>query len=490
MSEEIHDGAGRRATVWPAAAALIAFLIGLSPIRNYDYFWHIAAGRWITRHRSIPETDPFSLTGAGQTWINLEWLFQILAYLTRSALGEAGISLLVAAGVAATVWWLIRSSQLPEWAAAATSVVCAAGASFRIDARPETASVPILLAICALAISRTTPRRSILTFILTVVWINLHPSALLSPMIVGAAVVNALIRRDQAGARIVQLAAASLALLANPWTLEGVLAPLRLTAQLETAAGFTNLEWRWSDPSIFPLFWVVLVISILILSTNLRETGLTRVLIFAGFAILAVRYGRNQIYFFAALPLLLPALPEQWNVRPLRIPVLFGAGLLAIWSLWNDPPSAGIAESRFPVETASIIETERLEGNIYNPDQLGGYLIWKFPDRRVLTDGRNELNREFIPRLGRALADQREWNTLLQDYQIDIALEEYRPPIEVVDGRTGEKRTIPASLAYFPRNRWALVGYDDVSMLFLRRAAFPPETILRLELPDVVPDVR
>ena len=38
-----------------------------------------------------------------------------------------------------------------------------------------------------------------------------------------------------------------------------------------------------------------------------------------------------------------------------------------------------------------------LHGRIYNPDQFGGYLIWSFyPERRVLTDGRNELHRTYI----------------------------------------------------------------------------------------------
>jgi len=47
---------------------------------------------------------------------------------------------------------------------------------------------------------------------------------------------------------------------------------------------------------------------------------------------------------------------------------------------------------------------------------------------------------------------------------------------------------MPASLAYWPRRDWALIAYDDVSMVLARRAAFPRETVERMECKEKVPD--
>jgi hypothetical protein len=52
----------------------------------------------------------------------------------------------------------------------------------------------------------------------------------------------------------------------------------------------------------------------------------------------------------------------------------------------------------------------------------------------------------------------------------------------------GQHQQAPASLAYWPGREWALIGYDDVAMVFARRRAFAPGVISRLEVKGVVPD--
>jgi hypothetical protein len=133
----------------------------------------------------------------------------------------------------------------------------------------------------------------------------------------------------------------------------------------------------------------------------------------------------------------------------------------------------------------------QLQGNIYNADQFGGYLIWSlYPQRRVLTDGRNELHRTFIEEHAHARRDQRAWHALLAKYRIDLAVDEYRKPVPVIDAATGAQRPMPASLAFWPRDRWALIAYDDAAMVFARRDAFAPDVIDRWEMRGVVPDAR
>jgi hypothetical protein len=106
----------------------------------------------------------------------------------------------------------------------------------------------------------------------------------------------------------------------------------------------------------------------------------------------------------------------------------------------------------------------------------------------VLTDGRNELYRTFIPEYSRARADQRQWSALLAKYRIDLAVDEYRTPLSVVDASTQRESKLPASLAYWPRREWALIAFDEAGMVFARRSAFDAGTIAKWEIRGVVPD--
>jgi hypothetical protein len=98
------------------------------------------------------------------------------------------------------------------------------------------------------------------------------------------------------------------------------------------------------------------------------------------------------------------------------------------------------------------------------------------------------LHHTFIREYARARRDERAWRELQRKYRIVLAVDEYRPPLPVVNAKTGEQTLMPASLAYWPRRDWALIGYDDVSMVFARRSAFAKEEIGRWEVRGVLPD--
>src|SRR5437764_1481832 len=92
-----------------AAIALFAAVAAaaIAPIRSYDYFWHLAAGRWIVEHHALPLDDPLAVASVKTPWINGEWLYEAALYATHA--GDAFTSLLnalfferwIAAGVSA-----------------------------------------------------------------------------------------------------------------------------------------------------------------------------------------------------------------------------------------------------------------------------------------------------------------------------------------------------------------------------------------------------
>lgn len=425
-------------------------IVALVPLRSYDLFWHLATGRWIVEHRALPASDPFAVASDRVPWINGEWLFDIAVY----AIPFAALGILRALFAAA----LFAFSRDPV-----VACVAFAGANRLLDMRP--ASIAAAFVAIAIAIAR----RSWIAFaLLTVLWINVHPSALLAPVIM------LVLTRS-----IPRTLASCAALLVNPFGWRAIAAPISLNA-LVTSGAFTNAEWQRSSPLVFPLLYLSIIAAIA-LFVKMRKG---EYVLFAMFAVLAILHVRHQPLYFAALPLLLP--PIEWK-KPVAYAI---AGAVVIFAFVVMPHGVGLAKHRWPLAAVARLKASGLRGHIYNPDQFGGFLIWScYPERRALTDGRNELYRTFNAEYARARLDGRAWRALLSKYEIDLAVDEYRrEKMTVVDAVTKQRRQMPASLVYWPRAEWALIGYDDVGMVFARRAAFPPAVLQRCEIAGVVPD--
>ena len=250
-----------------------------------------------------------------------------------------------------------------------------------------------------------------------------------------------------------------------------------------------NAEWLPSPPSIFPLFYLTIAVAaVWFLVSDRRLESLWRIGIFVILAALAVRSVRNQGLYFAALPLLLP----PWRLRGRTLAWVFAASAVVplAWVFQHDSHQRGVDAARFPLAAVKTLAEMHLPGNIYNVDQFGGLLEWTFyPERRALTDGRNELFREFIAEDARARRDSRAWHALQLRYAVALAVDEYQSEkIEVMDVASGQRRSLPASLVRYRRRDWALVAFDDAAMVFARRSSFPPGTLAAHEYRYLVPD--
>ena len=460
-----------------AAIALFILVAGaaIGPIRSYDFFWHLATGRWIIEHRALPLYDPFTLAAAHVPWINGEWLWEVANYAVESLVGLHGVSYVNALFVGAifAIGFWFGTSEIG--AALLISAVGFLGASDRLGIRPAAAAA--FLIVCALALLQsklTPPRLAIAYGFLTIVWINTHPSALLAPILAGAALLIDL-------RRWIVVIASAVALLINPFGWHAITAPIELTT-LVGSGQFVNAEWLPSTPSLFPLLYATAAMTLVFFLIARKD--LWRFAIFVLLAGLAIQHVRNQGLYFAALPLLV--IPPRLT-RNASIVCAVTAILPVGWVFAHSNHAAGVDTERFPVRAVAHLT---LPGNIYNVDQFGGYLEWVFyPQRRVLTDGRNELFRAFIALDAEARRDSRVWHALQQRYRIDLAVDEYQSErIEVVDVATRTRRFLPASLVRYRRRDWALIAFDDAAMVFARRAAFSPQTIASLEYRYLVPD--
>jgi hypothetical protein len=89
------------------AALVLAVRLGMSPLKSFDLFFHLAGGRFVLEH-GFTRVDPFSVTGTAG-WVPHEWGFGVLCVLLLRWLGAAGPALLVAVLVSANVLLLWRA---------------------------------------------------------------------------------------------------------------------------------------------------------------------------------------------------------------------------------------------------------------------------------------------------------------------------------------------------------------------------------------------
>jgi hypothetical protein len=150
-----------------------------------------------------------------------------------------------------------------------------------------------------------------------------------------------------------------------------------------------------------------------------------------------------------------------------------------------------------PEKAVDFLERRGIGERLFNDVKFGGYLLWRrYPARKVFIDGRNEVYDTLLAEIFRALGSWKEWENLLSRYGIDAALlrrGQMQPVLypPSIPGGVERKELRAFSASYFQASRWALVYWDDQTLLFVRRndpAAAPLlEEEYRLVNPDDVP---
>ena len=500
-----------------AAAALALFIAAATfvQIRSVDTFWHLAAGREILTSGALLEHDPFRFTHDGIEWVDHEWAFQVSIALAERLAGDTGLTLARAVFVAfaaLAVWWPLRRRGTPAGATALVTLAVLIGARPRFFLRPELATFAgLALLLALLARYRHTARRwpiAAAMAALTAIWSNFHPGVLVAPAVAGAYLLGAWFPQRSAEEPTQRLglaevfllpAALALAAAANPWGFAVYHVPFEIAAALADLPA-TNPDWAPLLSAPRPFLLVVAVLLALVLGAAWRKTRrLDAAAALALLALLPLAFltARNVgLALIAAAHLAgaaladladRGALPRWLTGRRGAVLAVAAAVLGMVWCLAPPrrgplaprvrfEPGIGIEQTRFPRTAVDQLERWEPVGNLLNSAAFGGYLLWRtYPPRQIFLDTRNEVDPGFLATVGRARSDEGLWLELLAEHAIDAALARYddRPrPVESAPERPGEPpRTelhTPSSYL-FPSERFALVYWDDVAMLFLAR---------------------
>jgi hypothetical protein len=465
-------------------------------------------------NHSIPRTDPFTTTGSGTPWIDHEWLFQITAAVTEAAAGPAGLvalrALLVAALAALMVGLGLQSGLSPP-GALVLAVLCLFGARIRFFLRPELVTLLIAPVVVWLFLNRT-QRRSYRWLAgiaaLMAVGANFHGGLLVVPPLLAGLLAAEWFqwlatRRGPSPlwSGVAGVAVASVAPIANPngWRLYEV--PLNI-AHLVGLPHIPNPEWLSPSFGDYPPLFVAMAVGLAVLAVAERRA--TRWILLVMISALALRYVRNVGLFFVLFPITISAALAKvpllaagspTSMRLLGRTAAVGVSFVIVASMMLVPgrsPGFELSRNYYPFRAWDFLEREDLHtAPAYNDVRFGGFLIHRhYPHRRTFLDDRNEIHEPLLARIHEILksSNPQAWQELMDEHAIELAIIRYHAPFTVLrpDGETVGRRGFSA--LWFPRERWALIYWDDVSMVLADRQRVDPSLVNRHEYRVIRPD--
>jgi tetratricopeptide (TPR) repeat protein len=222
-----------------AAFLALTFLLGVFPLKDTDFWWHLKTGDMIRQTGQVPRTDPYTFGAEGHEWIDLHWGFQVALSWGYQHGGVVGLNLAKCVITCAAVLLLLtaRRRDWPVWVMVLAWLPALYVLGGRMYVRPETLS--LLYLSIFLAVLTRLERRPRLAFVLPfvqVLWVNTQGLFAFGPLVLALALVDAALAPGAFAPgrrrwwRIVLTAAAltGLACLANPYGLAGALYPIQL----------------------------------------------------------------------------------------------------------------------------------------------------------------------------------------------------------------------------------------------------------------------
>ncbi len=185
-----------------AALLALTFLLGVFPLKDTDFWWHLRTGDWIRQTGQVPHHDLYTFTVPDHLWIDLHWGFQVLLSLGYARFGVVGLNLAKCAitTIALLVLITARRREGPVWVLVLAWIPALLVLGGRMYIRPETLTL-FYLSITLAILSRW-DRWPALAWLLPVVqlaWVNSHGLFVLGPVLLSFAVVDALLRPGSLG---------------------------------------------------------------------------------------------------------------------------------------------------------------------------------------------------------------------------------------------------------------------------------------------------
>lgn len=453
---------------------ILLFAMAVRAPVDTDTWWHLRSGEQILSQRSVPQTDPFSLTRGGQPWIDQSWLSQIVMVAFYHGFGGAGQSgdggsvglaiytaLLATAGMA----FVFATCAGNVYLRAFVAVLSATTAAVFWSPRPQMMSFFLSTVILYLIYLYKRKKVDRLWVIppLMILWVNLHSGFAIGFIFLGGTIAGEILGRifNRADPKVILWVGirklilitivSALVLVINPYTVQMLSYPFK-------TAGIGALQQsiqEWQSPNFHGVeTWPFLVMLFGILAAaGLSKRGLdwTDLVLTCGTAFMALIWQRNfAVFAVVAAPVLalhLNALLESAGLRLAKARPPRGAfaafnwiilGLVVLGALFKifiavNPRTVAQAQSDIlPVRTARYLNQINPPGPMFNTYNWGGYLMFAAPSYLVFVDGRTDLYDDAILSQWRAAMLGDGWQNTFEHYQIRLAVIEHDAPLAAI----------------------------------------------------------
>ena len=439
LTSRVAVGLEENGTLVVVVAAFAAVLIThLRSALAADGWMALLSGRVVAQH-GLPSHDTVTIWAHGRTWVDQQWLAQLVLYelerlgglplvlLVHAALVSAGLAL--AAMLARRLGGSARSTT---WVALPVLVAFWPGAAIM---RPQSFAYLLFVAVVWFLLDDLRVRSGRIYFVLPllVLWANLHGS-----VIVGSGLVSGYALLEAAGSlwtkpRVVQ--ARSLVLLVAPWLcmLASPYAP-SLPHYYRTifSSGFGTYVTEWAPTTLTlvhaPVYLLVLGGFWSLGRTGGRASAFEK-LAFVGLSLLAFDAVRNApwvaLFSLVVLPRLLDTLrapavePKRMN-RMLALAMLAGVAVATMAVAFE--PGSWFTKQKYPVgaENAAA-RAAGAGGRIFANESYADWLVFEHPQLagRIAYDSRFEL---LTSRQLRSVTEFRNrvagWRSTISSYEV------------------------------------------------------------------------
>jgi tetratricopeptide (TPR) repeat protein len=469
------------------------FLLGINHIYDPDVWGHLSHGRLIWELKGLPENEVFTYPSTAMPYVYNAWLFGLLSYMVYLALNVYGLVLLKAASATIAFLILLKDSLKPNknyTLAILVLTVSVVLTQFRFILRPDILLIVFLsYSIFSLNAYLFEGRKYIYSLpFMHILWANFGSSINVIFVPFAAFIVGGLVQRQFAKRGIGSKDTLSIsqiktiaAILCGSFA--GTLINPHFIGQYFLSYDILSLEWARQEivelqpPSGEALVLLISVVSVIALSFVLNRKRF------------------SIIHVFMAIPIIIPAFMVKRLIllvivvgTPMIIRNISGfledkgldsffrkesvSAFTASWivmycflSLINVGPFGekhmkfgfGFDYSMVPKGAVDYMESKNIQGKMMNTFHFGHYLIWTgHPKRQVFIDGRHILSNNLLDKSNTFRYIKSVLDELHETYGFESVLMTYPKNLGNIE------------LALKPPE-WALVYWDDISLLYLKR---------------------
>jgi hypothetical protein len=400
--------------LWIVIAVVLPGLVALIvPMPAVDLAYQVRVGGDILLTGAVPVVDTWTFTVAGTSWVDQQWLSQVLLALGYGA-GGWELLAVVRAGLVALSTGLLVAVAISRGAAPRTAAILSLAAFMLVAPgmalRPQLLGIVLFAAILLLVALRERHQRAYLAAPLVIVaWANVHGSFVLGPLVLGYAWAEDLVAgRPGATRSLVVFVAGTLATLLNPYG-AGVWV---YAAGIGANPGVTQMvtEWQRTSPLRMPggMFYPAAIAAFVLLVRGRSRVSLPAwglALVLTAMAVWAERgvawWAMGMVYLLGGV--LASAPGEAAGTAPVRrasrlngaIAVLLGVLVLVALPWWRPPdPLTGRAGllSYAPSGLARELGSTVTPGQrVVVAQTWGSWFEWAVPQAAYFVDSRFEL---------------------------------------------------------------------------------------------------